>query len=60
MPDITMCLNDRCHLKLSCFRYLAEPNQWKQSYSMYKPDISGQCGDFIFCENGRRAVKKDG
>jgi hypothetical protein len=41
MPDISMCQNKDCSLRLSCHRYTATPN------------IPAQCyGDFAF-ENGK-------
>ena len=36
MPDITMCSGDRCPLKYTCYRFLAEPNQYRQSF-FYSP-----------------------
>ena len=32
MPDISMCANKECTLRMSCFRYRAVPNPWRQSY----------------------------
>lgn len=26
MPDIAMCTGERCHLKETCYRYLAKPD----------------------------------
>lgn len=41
MPDITMCDNDRCHLRTLCYRYMAEPS-WLQSYAHFEPEF-GDC-----------------
>lgn len=34
MPDITMCLNEKCDRRKSCYRYIAKPDRY-QSYSMF-------------------------
>lgn len=33
MPDISMCKNESCPLRGSCYRFMAEPNSWRQSYA---------------------------
>lgn len=42
MPDITMCRNDQCPMKMNCYRHQAIPNKW-QSYTYYSPDARGHC-----------------
>mgnify|MGYP000013904373 FL=1 len=37
MPDITMCSGEGCPLKEKCWRYLAEPSEYWQSYFMKAP-----------------------
>lgn len=37
MPDITMCNGTECPMKYECYRYLAEPNPYRQSYFMSAP-----------------------
>lgn len=32
MPDISMCQNKECPLSKKCYRFLAEPNPYRQSY----------------------------
>lgn len=32
MPDITMCTGGDCPLKLNCYRFMAVPNEFWQSY----------------------------
>ena len=32
MPDITMCTGN-CPVKENCYRYMAEPNKYGQTYS---------------------------
>tara|TARA_R110002073_G_scaffold44656_5_gene123756 strand:+ start:2257 stop:2439 length:183 start_codon:yes stop_codon:yes gene_type:complete len=46
MPDITMCVNEECKFKLSCYRCTAEPNQYRQSYASFEPEGDG-CDYFI-------------
>lgn len=35
MPDISMCKNEDCPLKESCYRYMATPNIPYQSYGKF-------------------------
>jgi hypothetical protein len=47
MPDITMCDNTQCELKEKCFRFMAKPNEYRQSY--YEDDVrneDGSCDKF--------------
>ena len=37
MPDITMCCNFNCPLKAKCYRYRAVPDDYWQSFALYKP-----------------------
>jgi hypothetical protein len=32
MPDITMCNNDKCNKRESCYRFTATPSHYGQSY----------------------------
>lgn len=36
MPDITMCSNSSCKLRVNCYRYRANPSKY-QSYSDFHP-----------------------
>ena len=36
MPDISMCRNETCPLKKSCYRYMAKPNEFRQAYSSFE------------------------
>jgi hypothetical protein len=40
-PDSTLCLwrADKCALAVSCYRALAEPSEWRQSF--FAPDRPG-------------------
>ena len=45
MPDITMCWNNKCKKKDSCYRYTAKPNLI-QSYSVFDHENTGNCKEF--------------
>lgn len=32
MPDISMCANKDCTLRMGCYRYRAVPNPYRQSF----------------------------
>ena len=36
MSDITMCMNKVCPLKSNCYRYVAIPDKYWQSYADFK------------------------
>jgi glycine cleavage system pyridoxal-binding protein P len=47
MPDITMCKRDDCKSNKKCFRYMAEPSKYYQSYFAVNPEIKkGKCEYF--------------
>lgn len=37
MPDITMCPGTGCPLRETCFRYMAEPSEYMQSWANFTP-----------------------
>jgi len=41
MPDITMCSGAGCSIKESCYRHLAEPNKFRQSWFAAPPFDKG-------------------
>ena len=48
MPDITMCKGGDCPLKETCWRYLAVPGKYGQSYFKeipfyFKNEITTEC-----------------
>ena len=45
MPDISMCRNNNCTIKTTCYRYNAEPS-WRQSYSSFSQGDNGKCDHF--------------
>jgi len=42
MPEISMCKNDKCSLKLKCYRYVAVPSKY-QSYMKFESDDFDKC-----------------
>lgn len=42
MPDISMCEGGNCPVKDSCYRYLAKPNEYRQSYFIVPPYIKAE------------------
>lgn len=36
MPDISMCENKDCPLRNDCYRFIAEPNPYRQAYARFK------------------------
>lgn len=50
--DISMCANNGCPLKCTCYRFQVEPNKQWQSYADFKYK-KGKCAYYISTE-GRR------
>ena len=46
MPDISMCRNETCDKKMSCYRYRAIPNPYRQSYAAFGID-GEECSYYI-------------
>lgn len=36
MPDISMCVNEECKRKETCYRYKAKPDKYMQAYGEFK------------------------
>jgi hypothetical protein len=48
MPDISMCLNERCPRKAKCYRFRAVPEPKWQSYCEFESVLCGvPCKHFI-------------
>lgn len=45
MPDITMCCNYYCPLKKQCYRYRAVPDQYRQSFAMFRSHTVAKLSD---------------
>jgi len=41
MPDITMCTNEDCPNHENCWRLLAPPSKFRQSYALFEFDYAG-------------------
>ena len=46
MPDITMCEGTDCPHKENCYRYIAEPSEFRQSYFSIPPIKDGKCDHY--------------
>jgi len=47
MPDISMCANNDCPVRRSCYRFMATPSM-RQSWAGFEPDReTGRCEAFI-------------
>lgn len=60
MPDISMCNNNVCPLRVKCYRFRALPSEM-QSYSRFEPVLENgvwKCEFFI--ELGKSDKTKDG
>lgn len=44
MADITMCDGGKCPLKKTCYRYKAEPNEFRQAYFFEAPYVDTSNG----------------
>lgn len=42
MADITMCKNEGCEIKKECYRYMAKPNPYRQSYEIFDCNIESK------------------
>ena len=40
MPDIAMCKNQECPVRLKCYRFVAIPSEYRQSYMNFSHTIS--------------------
>jgi hypothetical protein len=48
MPDITLCTNKQCGLRLDCHRFTAAPKPHWQSYAAFKPEtVQGE----LWCDH---------
>lgn len=52
MADITMCNGKNCELAQTCYRYKANPSQYRQSYFCETPIKDGKCDHYWeYCSN---------
>lgn len=48
MPDITMCNGNNCELSSTCYRYKAEPSEYRQSYFVKEPNVTSYQCDYYW------------
>lgn len=59
MPDIAMCLNEKCPDKESCYRWTATENPFTQSYGSFgKKDGEESCEYFWPAKDTENAAKR--
>jgi len=46
MPDIAMCKGDNCPLKEKCYRFIARPSEYGQTWFTEPPIKDGECDRF--------------
>ena len=51
MTDITMCNDEKCHLKNICYRFMATPSDHRQSYFLQTPRKDYECDYFYPIED---------
>ncbi len=57
MPDIAMCQNGACPLRMGCYRFRALPNEPAQTYAEFQFRVRGTkatCDHFLALRNGQR------
>lgn len=58
MADITMCSGHSCPMKEKCYRFVAIPNIYRQSYFMKPPvQADGKCDSFGFDNTKYETIK---
>jgi len=48
MPDISMCANGGCPLRHECYRFMAKPNEYRQTYAQFAPNPDGETCDYFW------------
>lgn len=59
MPDITLCRDHTCPQKESCYRFLAEPEKYWQSYFAESPRNGDECRYYWEVEEKTLKTKTD-
>lgn len=48
MADISMCVDEKCPMRKSCYRFMAKPNELLQSYLMsIRKEKEPKCKHFL-------------
>lgn len=53
MPDIIMCEDKSCPMNGKCYRYLAIPSKYRQSYFIESPRQDERCEYFQEIQKGQ-------
>ena len=48
MPDISMCDNEQCPLKETCYRFTATPSEFRQAYAKFKYNEETESCDYYW------------
>lgn len=56
MPDITMCKNESCPVRKTCYRYMAKPTPEQQSYAIF---LFLKKDDRVFCPHYKSTIMKE-
>jgi hypothetical protein len=60
MPDIAMCASATCPLKYNCYRFMAEPNPYRQSYIERDPETCKEYWPMNWKPEQQKESPKDG
>lgn len=52
MPDITMCKGVECRARKHCYRFMATPDEYRQSWFVRSPGNNKQCEYYYELEVG--------
>lgn len=55
MVDITICVNGDCKFRETCYRFIAKPDERRQSCATFKPE-DGECEHYWECKS--RSLKR--
>lgn len=58
MVDMTMCTDEHCKKKNSCYRYTATPSKYYQSYFAEQVRKDDECEYFIAVRSEDKPVKQ--
>lgn len=58
-----MCGNRQCPKAETCFRFRAQPNEFRQAYANFAPDEEGECQNYMHIKHwsgyALQPIKKD-
>lgn len=53
MVDIAMCKRKDCPRRMSCFRYIADAEDFYQTYIVIDKNVEDHCDMYWRCRNGK-------